>query len=259
MAIINWSRMPHCPEEQLCKLGHPTDAGFDIRIAENVLVKNYATLNREGRFVWEILGRAEDLDIPEFKDDLYYENFTYSNGSFTCKSLGIIYGTSYEGLEELVKSNTSRSEKILFDGVIYPSNTAETTVGKPYYLILGNDSGIREDARFPFILRKKYKPQLVKTGIQLAPQSLMWTAVALRSSMRGYGIGISHALGIIDNSYNHELMLSVYAIEDNVPFLRGERVAQLIPIPQEEIELNLVDSVGPVDVNRKGFGSTGLK
>lgn len=257
MVVINWSRMPHCPEEQLIKLGHPTDAGFDIRIAENVLVKNYATLNREGKFVWEILGRADELDIPEFKDSLYYENFTYSNGSFTSKSLGIIYGTYLE-LAKFVKLDKTYEDSVLFNDTIYVSNTIETVLGKPYYLILADGGGVKEDARFAFILRKKYKPQLVKTGIQIAPQSLMWTCIALRSSMRGYGIGISHSFGCVDNSYNHELMLSVYAIEDNVPFLRGERLAQLIPIPQEEIELNLVDSVGPVDANRTGFGSTGM-
>lgn len=256
MLNINWSKLPHCPDNQLVQGSNSTDAGYDIRIAKSVLVRSYSSLEAVGSYTWEILEKESNLDIPELKDSSAYVTLFTGEGSYKQKVFNSLYG-DYEYLQETIELYSS----YCFDSLIRFASPLEKREGfGPYFIVLSSEfnnysSMLKKES---YILRKKYKPTLVPTGIRISPQSLAWCAVAIRSGMSKYGIALSNSLGVIDMSFTGELMLPLYSLNHDVPFIKGERVAQLIPMYQHEVNMQVVESIGDIDT-RTGFGSTGIK
>lgn len=123
-----------------------------------------------------------------------------------------------------------------------------------------NDFSMDEDG---FFYRKKYKFPLISTGVCIKPDSLMWSAICSRSgTSTKYNTSLINGLGVVDYRYsgpNDELKLTTYAIHTPMVFRKGERIAQLIPMPQ--LITQLIRAEGPEDFqgpNRGGFNSTGL-
>lgn len=114
-----------------------------------------------------------------------------------------------------------------------------------------------------FVLRPKYKGVLVKTGIRIQPQDLMFTQIFSRSSAVKMGVSLANSVGVVDFSYSGELMVALYSLSDEPTFIcRGERIAQLVPREQVRILLNEVseeeyEKVSKQRGERAGFGSTG--
>jgi dUTP pyrophosphatase len=111
--------------------------------------------------------------------------------------------------------------------------------------------------------RKKYIFPLISTGVCIKPDTLMWSAICSRSgTATKYNVSLINSLGVIDFAYcgpNDQLKITSYAIHTPMVFRRGERIAQLIPMPQLRTQLIRVEDAtefeGP---NRGGFNSTGL-
>ena len=116
-----------------------------------------------------------------------------------------------------------------------------------------------------YILRPKYKGVLVKTGIRVHPEDLMFTQIYSRSSAVKMGMSLANSVGIVDYSYSGELMVALYSLNPDAPsfICKGERIAQLVP--QEQVRINMVEvSEETYEENakkrgeRSGFGSTGF-
>lgn len=200
--IIEWLALPHCPEGQLMK-SDPLDAGFDIKVAETVIVK--APNNQD--YKWEKVTPLIDFNEED-------QEYIKDNENFKIEATAI----KYEGKDRKLKT----------------------------------------------VYRKKFKTKLVKTGICINPNFICWTAILPRSSTsRSYQTHLANSLGVIDLKYSgpeDELYLALqpYANTETI-FMKGERVAQLIPINMVfPLELKQVD---PNDwnntISRGGFGSTG--
>lgn len=107
------------------------------------------------------------------------------------------------------------------------------------------------------LYRKKYKKQLVPTGIKIQPEDLIWTAIYNRSSNPlNYNYTLSNAVGVIDPSYGNEIFVALTTWSEPTFISKGERIAQLVPTKQLLVELERVDEEQFTN-SRAGFGSTG--
>lgn len=115
-----------------------------------------------------------------------------------------------------------------------------------------------------YIYRKKYKLQLVKTGICLKAETLSWFGIYARSSTNKIGgLALANGVGVIDYDYKgpkDEIMISLTSYTEDFYFIsRGERIAQLILKPYGNIYLNRVDKELDWEAeDRGGFGSTNI-
>lgn len=80
-----------------------------------------------------------------------------------------------------------------------------------------------------------------------------------RSSIYKKSLAQTNAVGVIDSGYRGELMVVFKTTTDVIPsvYKEGERFAQLVIIPNPEIEIEEVDELSTSDRNENGYGSTG--
>ncbi len=108
-------------------------------------------------------------------------------------------------------------------------------------------------------IRKKYPRQLIRTGIALEPGQLSFFLILPRSGFSSdYLLLMRNGPGLIDFEYRGELLISVYALLDEIPIARGERIAQLVPIVQNPVELIAVSELSDSRRGADGFGSSGI-
>lgn len=104
------------------------------------------------------------------------------------------------------------------------------------------------------------KPQqraAIPTGTSIAIPSgyvgLIWDKSGL-----AFKHGITTLGGVIDATYRGEIHVCMYNTSDEVhTFKRGEKVAQLLVQPIENISLEVVEELDGTDRGADGFGSTG--
>ena len=66
-------------------------------------------------------------------------------------------------------------------------------------------------------------------------------------------------MGLIDSDYQGELMISAWNRgETDFIIDPGERIAQLVIIPVQQVEFALVDEFNTSDRGTGGFGSSGI-
>lgn len=86
-----------------------------------------------------------------------------------------------------------------------------------------------------------------------------WAFISARSSLHKRGLMIANGVGVGDYDYrgpNDEYLAAVYNFTDSeVVIEKAERVAQLIVMSREPVEIELADDFDAP--NRGGFGSTG--
>lgn len=101
----------------------------------------------------------------------------------------------------------------------------------------------------------------IPLNIALEAPENHWSLLVARSSTHKQGIMPVNGVGIIDRDYcgdNDELKFAALNFTDNVVVIeKGSRIAQLMILKSEEVQIEEVESLGNVD--RNGFGSTGLK
>lgn len=106
--------------------------------------------------------------------------------------------------------------------------------------------------------RNIYEKQLIKTGIKLDPSQLSYFWIIPRSGFSSkYLFKITNSPGLIDYDYRGEVLLSVYSFFHNIPIKRGEKIAQLVPVPQMQVEISFVKELSKSSRGENGFGSTG--
>jgi dUTP pyrophosphatase len=97
----------------------------------------------------------------------------------------------------------------------------------------------------------------IPTNLAIAPPPGAWALLIGRSSTF-VRKGLYVNPGIIDNGYRGELMAAVYNMTDSpVTVRKGERISQVIILPQHAAEVVLVDHIPAGDRGQSGFGSTG--
>ena len=92
-----------------------------------------------------------------------------------------------------------------------------------------------------------------------SPQGYFLLIAARSSTPRKKGLTIIQGIGIIDRDFSgpeDEVMLQFYNFSDkSVQITKGERLAQGMFLPVNQIEWNEVDQIR--EKSRGGFGSTG--
>jgi dUTP pyrophosphatase len=101
---------------------------------------------------------------------------------------------------------------------------------------------------------------IVGTGLAMAIPLGFEAQVRPRSGLAfKHGISIVNAPGTIDSDYRGEVkVLLVNLGEQPVAFERGERIAQLVVAPVQQVVISLVDSLEETARGDGGFGSTGI-
>jgi len=149
-------------------------------------------------------------------------------------------------------TNTKTVTKLL----IKKLDDAATTPTKAHSTDLGYDLYSLEDVT---VLVGETK--LIKTGICLKFPDGWGGFIEDRSSVATKQNLITIA-GVIDENYTGEIRITMFNkgnIINNEPISikKGEKIAQIVPIPVTDWEISVVDTLPETDRGSKGFGSSG--
>jgi dUTP pyrophosphatase len=101
---------------------------------------------------------------------------------------------------------------------------------------------------------------LVPTGLSIFVEDPRYAALILPRSGLGHkhGIVLGNLVGLIDSDYQGQLMVSTWN-RSGTPFTLEpmERLAQLVIVPIQQVELKIVDEFAESSRGAGGFGSTG--
>jgi dUTP pyrophosphatase len=101
---------------------------------------------------------------------------------------------------------------------------------------------------------------LVPTGLSIYVEDPRYAALILPRSGLGHkhGIVLGNLVGLIDSDYQGQLMVSTWN-RSSLPFTLEpmERLAQLVIVPVQQVELKIVDEFAESSRGTGGFGSTG--
>ena len=102
--------------------------------------------------------------------------------------------------------------------------------------------------------------ELIPTGLAIYIEDPSYAAVILPRSGLGHkhGIVLGNLVGLIDSDYQGELIISAWNRGDSSFVIEpGERIAQLVIIPVQQVEFRLVEEFSSTDRGADGFGSSG--
>lgn len=102
---------------------------------------------------------------------------------------------------------------------------------------------------------------LIPTGIAIFVSDPGYAALILPRSGLGHkhGIVLGNLVGLIDSDYQGELMISAWNRgASNFAIEPGDRIAQLVVVPVQQVEFNIVSEFLSTDRGAGGFGSSGL-
>ena len=101
---------------------------------------------------------------------------------------------------------------------------------------------------------------LVPTGLSIYVEDPRYAALILPRSGLGHkhGIVLGNLVGLIDSDYQGQLMVSTWN-RSSLPFILEpmERLAQLVIVPIQQVELKIVEEFAESSRGTGGFGSTG--
>lgn len=102
--------------------------------------------------------------------------------------------------------------------------------------------------------------ELVPTGLSIHIADPAYAAMILPRSGLGHkhGIVLGNLVGLIDSDYQGPLMVSAWN-RGSQPFVLEpmERLAQLVVVPVQQVEFDIVDEFEDSSRGSGGFGSTG--
>src|SRR5262245_35871813 len=102
--------------------------------------------------------------------------------------------------------------------------------------------------------------QLVPTGIAVWLKDPGYAALILPRSGLGHkhGIVLGNLVGLIDSDYQGQLMVSCWNRgTSSFTIQPGERIAQLVIVPVQQVELDVVSDFTQSQRGERGFGSSG--
>ena len=102
--------------------------------------------------------------------------------------------------------------------------------------------------------------QLVPAGIAIHIGDPGFAAIVLPRSGLGakHGIVLGNLVGLIDSDYQGQVLVSVWNRGQTAFTIQPmDRIAQLVVVPVQQVEFNLVDEFQSSSRGAGGFGSTG--
>jgi len=102
--------------------------------------------------------------------------------------------------------------------------------------------------------------QLVPSGIAIHLGDPGYAAIVLPRSGLGAkrGIVLGNLVGLIDSDYQGQIFISVWNRANAAFTIQPmDRIAQLVVVPVEQVEFNVVEEFGSSHRGAGGFGSTG--
>ena len=102
--------------------------------------------------------------------------------------------------------------------------------------------------------------QLVPSGIAIHLADPGFAALVLPRSGLGakHGIVLGNLVGLIDSDYQGQVFVSAWNRSKAAFTIQPmDRIAQLIVVPVQQVEFNVVDEFGTSSRGAGGFGSTG--
>lgn len=108
---------------------------------------------------------------------------------------------------------------------------------------------------------KQGEYKLIKLGVgMILPEGYEAHVVPRSSTFKNFGVIQTNHCGLIDESYcgdNDQWHFPAYALRDTI-IHKNDRICQFrIVKKQPDVEFEVVDHLG--EINRGGFGSTGIK
>lgn len=101
---------------------------------------------------------------------------------------------------------------------------------------------------------------LLRTGLAFEIPPGYFLGVYPRSSLvKKKNLGMPHSVGIIDSDYRGELWVSLRNLDrqHSVVVEQGERIAQIILQPYEEVVFEVVENLSETERGEGSLGSTG--
>ena len=102
--------------------------------------------------------------------------------------------------------------------------------------------------------------ELVPSGISIHIGDAGFAAIILPRSGLGakHGIVLGNLVGLIDSDYQGQIFISVWNRANAAFTIQPmDRIAQLVVVPVEQVEFNVVEEFGSSHRGAGGFGSTG--
>lgn len=112
-----------------------------------------------------------------------------------------------------------------------------------------------------FIEIEPHQNKTIDTGISVAIPQGYFGAIFARSGLaRKENLRPANAVGVIDADYRGMVKVVLHNDSDLPRFIQpGERIAQLVVLPFEEINFEEVEELPSTSRGSGGFGSTGVK
>jgi len=110
------------------------------------------------------------------------------------------------------------------------------------------------------LLLKPGETKLIPTGMAIHIADASLAAVILPRSGLGHkhGIVLGNLVGLIDSDYQGQLFVSCWNRGDTEFTIEiGDRIAQLVFVPVEQVEFEKVENFGDSHRGEGGFGHTG--
>ena len=107
---------------------------------------------------------------------------------------------------------------------------------------------------------KPGQTELIPTGMAIHIADNAYAAVILPRSGLGHkhGIVLGNLVGLIDSDYQGQLFVSCWnRSQTSFTVNPLERIAQLVIVPVQRVDFNIVESFGTSERGEGGFGSTG--
>ena len=101
--------------------------------------------------------------------------------------------------------------------------------------------------------------QAVDTGVSMEiPDGYVGLVCARSGNAARRGLGIVNGVGVIDSGYRGPVnVLLINHGRSNVAVMRGDRIAQLLIVPIETPDVEIVDRLSDSDRGTGGLGSSG--
>jgi dUTP pyrophosphatase len=102
--------------------------------------------------------------------------------------------------------------------------------------------------------------EMIKTNIAIELPMIFEAQIRARSGLaKKKGIQIANGPGTIDCGYRNQIGILLYnSSNENFVVEIGDRIAQLVPKPAPQLEIELVEELSETDRGLTGFGDSGV-
>ena len=133
-----------------------------------------------------------------------------------------------------------------------PTRGSEGSAGYDLYACIPDGTAM--------ITIQPHETVVVGTGLAIQIPHGYFGGIFARSGLAKYGVRPSNCVGVCDEDYTGEYMVSLHN-DSNEPRVIShmDRIAQLIILPYATVNFEVVDELDCTKRGDGGFGSTGLK